>query len=691
MKQQLLFKTIILAAALCVGTSAWAEATVQDLGSNTTKTFTFTSSQTDILSGSTLTLDGMVMTFMGTNNTWKWNSSNNGMVGQNTPGGTQDTYYNKWSTSNGIPTYGSVYKFEASASGIVYLGGKMASTKYYIVKDDAGTLTVIKEVSASAGWADIRFEMKSGETYYFFQLGSELNAGRYTLTTVSFTKWSDISLTAVSESKTWNYAALKAAQGNLGQSTDGTIWVKNMTDDSANSRLKFKTTLGSNPTELGEDMIAFKAGVAGQVYMKLVDYNTTVSVYDGTTKTDFVGPNSTAGTSQSNVSYHGGNTYFKYATFQAEADKIYYIYRTAASGSSPNAGVYSIEFQPTGNNTTTALTDATTWSFVTQKDILTEYHGITKDNMFFGEGITDVYTNDIGYRITFNGTGNTATGANVLSFKLPANVKGYISLMPSCYNHKLVLKAGNTTLKEFTTGNNGDHNKDISVWVATDTETTIYLYCPDNSVTSNYPGTRYITWTPAPANISATTTSAGKGWATLYTQYPLDFSGVAGLTAYTATVAGNTVTLNPVNDIPANTGVVLKSTTINADVLNNIPVIASSTTPQGSLEGSATDALAYDANDTYNYYMLKLNGSNEAQFSKLTGGTIAAGKAYLKNAKTNAPTMFNVVFADDNTTGINSVQGSGLKVNGYFDLQGRKVANPTKGLYIVNGRKVVIK
>jgi hypothetical protein len=29
--------------------------------------------------------------------------------------------------------------------------------------------------------------------------------------------------------------------------------------------------------------------------------------------------------------------------------------------------------------------------------------------------------------------------------------------------------------------------------------------------------------------------------------------------------------------------------------------------------------------------------------------------------------------------------------NEYFDLQGRKVANPTKGLYIVNGKKVVIK
>ena len=42
-------------------------------------------------------------------------------------------------------------------------------------------------------------------------------------------------------------------------------------------------------------------------------------------------------------------------------------------------------------------------------------------------------------------------------------------------------------------------------------------------------------------------------------------------------------------------------------------------------------------------------------------------------------------------TGINEVPVSRFKVQGYYDLQGRKVANPTKGLYIVNGRKVVIK
>lgn len=45
----------------------------------------------------------------------------------------------------------------------------------------------------------------------------------------------------------------------------------------------------------------------------------------------------------------------------------------------------------------------------------------------------------------------------------------------------------------------------------------------------------------------------------------------------------------------------------------------------------------------------------------------------------------------DETTNIQQVESGKLNVEGYYDLQGRKVAQPTKGLYIHNGKKVVIK
>ena len=46
---------------------------------------------------------------------------------------------------------------------------------------------------------------------------------------------------------------------------------------------------------------------------------------------------------------------------------------------------------------------------------------------------------------------------------------------------------------------------------------------------------------------------------------------------------------------------------------------------------------------------------------------------------------------DDEATGINMVHGSGVKADSYYDLQGRKIENPKKGLYINNGKKVVVK
>ena len=49
-------------------------------------------------------------------------------------------------------------------------------------------------------------------------------------------------------------------------------------------------------------------------------------------------------------------------------------------------------------------------------------------------------------------------------------------------------------------------------------------------------------------------------------------------------------------------------------------------------------------------------------------------------------------FDGENTTALTLVNSENRTVNSeVYDLQGRKVAHPTKGLYIVNGKKVVIK
>ena len=47
------------------------------------------------------------------------------------------------------------------------------------------------------------------------------------------------------------------------------------------------------------------------------------------------------------------------------------------------------------------------------------------------------------------------------------------------------------------------------------------------------------------------------------------------------------------------------------------------------------------------------------------------------------------------TTGIESVAAEGTqtgnKLSGIYNLMGQKVKNPTKGLYIINGKKTIVK
>ena len=180
------------------------------------------------------------------------------------------------------------------------------------------------------------------------------------------------------------------------------------------------------------------------------------------------------------------------------------------------------------------------------------------------------------------------------------------------------------------------------------------------------------------------------GWATLYTPYALDFSEVAGLTAYTATLSDNTITLTEVDNVPANTGVVLKGAAADYE----IPVALSSETAKGDLKGSATAALTYSATATKDYYVLALNDDYEVQFTKLISGSIAAGKAYLEVPKPAAneatARTLEVVIAGE-TTGITEVEKANAESGAVYNLAGQRVAQPANGLYIVNGKKVIVK
>ena len=191
-------------------------------------------------------------------------------------------------------------------------------------------------------------------------------------------------------------------------------------------------------------------------------------------------------------------------------------------------------------------------------------------------------------------------------------------------------------------------------------------------------------------------TIGSTGYSTFSSPVPLNFAGIDGLTAYVATeVAGGNVTFTSVTTAPANTGLLLKGT---AGQEYNIPVAASAATPASNLMVGCivNTTVAADATSKFNNYVLVKNSvTEEAEFQSLAGNgaTIPAGKAFLKNGAYSAGARsLTIVFDDEDVTGVNELRSQKEDVRSeWFDLQGRKVAQPTQGLYIVNGKKVVIK
>lgn len=183
-------------------------------------------------------------------------------------------------------------------------------------------------------------------------------------------------------------------------------------------------------------------------------------------------------------------------------------------------------------------------------------------------------------------------------------------------------------------------------------------------------------------NIPVTVTSAG--WASFSNANEIAIPD--GLTAYYAQKKdAENVTLKEITGgyIPANTGVVLSG--VDHTFAANVTLTGATLGEENILYPWLTAGTP----STATYYTLAVSGGNPI-FKKSSGGTLAAGKAYLV-MPTSAPEL-NVSFENGDVTGIADVRSKMEDVRGdFFDLQGRKVAQPTKGLYIVKGKKVVIK
>ena len=174
------------------------------------------------------------------------------------------------------------------------------------------------------------------------------------------------------------------------------------------------------------------------------------------------------------------------------------------------------------------------------------------------------------------------------------------------------------------------------------------------------------------------------GWMTYYNVgAALSFEGV---TAYrVSSVAEDHVNLLPVTEAPANTPVLLKAEpgAYNLKVVESAEKVGTNSLRVS--DGTKT------SDENYNIYALaKKNGA--VGFYKVQAGVmVPAGKCYL-SVKLTAPDSARdfLGFNGEDATRVNAVE-NGQSTGVVFDLQGRQVKQPTKGLYIKNGKKVIIK
>ena len=188
-------------------------------------------------------------------------------------------------------------------------------------------------------------------------------------------------------------------------------------------------------------------------------------------------------------------------------------------------------------------------------------------------------------------------------------------------------------------------------------------------------------------------------YATFSSPYPLTFSeSDANVKAYKATVSDGKVVMSVVTGVvPANTGLFVKKISDAATVTVS-PAATATANMSGNLLVAGTDAgVAASTSGAYNYVFGKKDQDYGFFNVNVAISDDMTGKAYLSSTTAlTAPNASRIALVfDDETTGIEAIDVTPETVKEgareYYNLNGQRVMNPGKGLYIVNGKKVIMK
>jgi hypothetical protein len=190
-------------------------------------------------------------------------------------------------------------------------------------------------------------------------------------------------------------------------------------------------------------------------------------------------------------------------------------------------------------------------------------------------------------------------------------------------------------------------------------------------------------------NVTITIGSLGMG--TYCSQYDLDFSGVSGIRAYIASgfkPSTGMAFIMRVEEVPANTGIMVKGT----PGTYTIPVKETDMYYKNMFKGTLVSMTVPAIEDGCQNYVLRSGDYGVKFYVSHGSSTLGANKAYLQIPTSIMGAREYINFEEDNVTGIVGPEYMTQEDHGeLYNLNGQRITNPKRGIYIKNGKKIMIR
>ena len=193
-------------------------------------------------------------------------------------------------------------------------------------------------------------------------------------------------------------------------------------------------------------------------------------------------------------------------------------------------------------------------------------------------------------------------------------------------------------------------------------------------------------WVYEPLEVSMNVSAETK-WGTFIA--PFDYTIPEGVTASTAAeVSGDYVQLNALEGtIPANTPVILYSEDGVTETQSGPNAGKSNTYISGLLTGVYTATTA----PAGSYVLQNHNGTVAFYQVQDVTPTVDANHAYLTLPSATSEAKAAFFLGNNDVTGIEAAESAQTEPAAIYNLAGQRVQKATKGIYIVGGKKVVVK